>query len=185
MMDTFQNRLRDLLLKIGESPVRIDLGKTSKRIQKMLLSFLTGYKNPPEDLLGSIYPIKETEFSDIITIDRIPFCSLCEHHMVPFFGHMHISYIPQQGVLGVGRFASFIDYHSRRLQIQEHLGTEIIESLYQKIQPKAILLKIIAMHACLAMENKNRGATKLITYHFRGLEELRPSLNETLHEQFL
>lgn len=184
-MDALQDHLRDLLLQMGENPARVDVGKTSKRIQKMLLSFLTGYKKPSEDLLGSIYPLKTTEFNDIITVDNIPFCSLCEHHIVPFFGHMHISYIPHHGVLGLGRFASFIDHLSRRLHIQENLGTEIIEGLYEKIKPKAILLKITAMHACLALENKNRGASKLITHHFRGLQELRTSLSEALSEYHL
>ena len=181
-MEKLQKGIKDLLVKVGENPKRIDLIRTPERVQTMLSSFLTGYHTPHFDPLGNPYSIENSHQNDTIVVDNIPFCSLCEHHMVPFFGKMHVSYIPDQHVLGLSRFASFIDYKSRRLQIQENLGADIAQSLFDKLAPKAILVKVVAMHACLAMEGKHQGGSRLITSHFRGKEDLHPILTMALSD---
>lgn len=179
-MKNLQQELKEFLLQIGENPERAELLKTPQRVMQMYQSFLKGYHILEEDPLGVPHKIPTNNHNDLIVVDQIPFCSLCEHHLIPFYGVMHVSYIPDKQVLGLSRFSSYIDHVSAKLHIQEKLGVEIIQGLFEKIKPKAIKIKIVGTHCCLIMLGKKASDMKMITTHFRGDHNLEHNLTESL-----
>ncbi|BCD47214.1 GTP cyclohydrolase I [Helicobacter suis] len=139
-----------LCARIGEDPQREGLKNTPQRV-KLLWEFLTsGYQSDPEQILQSAFEIGSTDV--IVLLQNIEFYSLCEHHLLPFFGHISIGYIPNDKVVGLSALARFVESFARRLQIQERLTTQIAQTLKRVLEPKGVGVICTAKHLCMAMQ---------------------------------
>ena len=141
---------KEFLLAIGENPERSGLEGTPKRVSEMCEELFSGMNNEPENLVTKFTaPSGE---NNIIEVDNIPVYSLCEHHLLPFFGSAKIRYIPRNGqVLGLSKFARIVDFFARKLQVQENLTFEIAEYLCKTLNPKGIEITLRCTHTCMTV----------------------------------
>ncbi len=167
-MEVFCTALKSIFEQIGEDPKREGLQKTPERMLQMYRSFLTGYKESSDELLGDVIKLDLKDSEESVLIKNIPFYSLCEHHLVPFFGEVHLAYVPHAHTLGLGRIFQYIESASRRLILQENLSAEIATTLFLKLNAKALLLKMTGLHTCLALSKKGSKPTTLTTQSFHG-----------------
>lgn len=157
--------IKNILECIGEDFKREGLKDTPKRVSKMWDEVFSGYHMKEEDLFKAIFTSKTRE---MVIVKDIPFYSHCEHHMIPFFGQIHIGYIPNGRVLGLSKFARLCDLFAKRLQIQEELTCQIADSLAKNLQPKGVMVVIKAEHLCMAMRGVKKPGSKTITSAIRG-----------------
>lgn len=152
-MDKFERVkeiVRELLELIGEDPSREGLVDTPERVARMWLHELTsGYGIDPNEVLKYFHTDKDYErHGDLIIVKDIPLRSICEHHLLPFFGYVHIAYVPNDKIVGFSKFARLVDVFSRRLQIQERLTENIADFIYRKLMPKGVMVVMEAYHTC-------------------------------------
>jgi GTP cyclohydrolase I len=141
--------IREFLKLIGEDPNREGLRETPERVARMWFGELTkGYRVDPKEFVKTFNLDVEEEFKGIVVIRDVPVRSICEHHLLPFFGYAHIAYIPGSKVLGFSKFARIVDAFAKRLQLQERLTTQIADFLMQFLKPSGLLLIIEAIHTC-------------------------------------
>lgn len=151
---------------LGEDPEREGLVKTPERVAKSLRFLTSGYEAGIESLLnGALF---DAPGSEMIIIRDIEFYSLCEHHMLPFFGRVHIGYIPDQKILGLSKFARLVDVFARRLQVQERLSAQIADQLMQSLTPLGVGVVIEGSHLCMMMRGVEKQGGKTITNVMRG-----------------
>ncbi len=144
-----QKEIRSILEQIGEDPTREGLLKTPERVEKSYQFLTRGYTQKLEDVInGAIF---HEECDDMVIVRDIEFYSLCEHHMLPFFGKCHIGYIPRGKVLGVSKLARITDMFARRLQLQERLGRQIADAVNQVLEPEGVGVVIEGQHLCMLM----------------------------------
>ena len=144
-----QEEIHKILLALGENPEREGLLNTPKRVEKSLKFLTRGYTQNIDDVInGAIFDVEQ---EDMIIVRDIEFYSLCEHHMLPFFGKCTIGYIPRGKVFGVSKLARVVDVFSHRLQIQERLSQQIAQVIYDKIQPEGVGVVMEAQHLCMLM----------------------------------
>lgn len=155
-----QKYIHHILKKIGEDPNREGLQKTPKRVEEALAFLTNGYKQNARQLLNGA--VIEEHIEDMIIIDNIEFYSLCEHHMLPFFGVCHIGYIPKGKVIGLSKIPRIIDMFSHRLQIQERLTSQIAHAIHEAITPHGVAVITEARHLCMMMRGveKQHAMTK-------------------------
>jgi GTP cyclohydrolase I len=147
--------IKDLLTELGEDPSRKGLLKTPARVVRMYEFLLKGYQQQGEEVMnGAIF---EEKYSEMIIVKDIDFFSLCEHHLIPFFGKCHIAYIPQGRIIGLSKLPRIIELFARRLQVQERLTQQIADTLYHYLQPQGVAVVMEARHLCMIM----RGVEKL------------------------
>jgi len=172
-----ENLVKQVITSIGEDPKRDGLKETPVRVAKAFTELLAGYSLNPRE---SIKLFDSNGFHELIIVENIEFYSLCEHHMLPFFGKVNIGYIPNGKILGLSKFARIVEIYSKRLQTQENLTKQIIDLLSEEIRPRGIIVLIEAKHLCVSMRGvKNKGfITKTVLK--RGLLEK----NKNLIEQF-
>lgn len=153
--------IKELLRKLGEDPSREGLLKTPARVKESL-SFLTeGYRQDPKALIkNSVYSDKHEE---MVLIRDIPIYSLCEHHLLPFFGHAHVGYIPNEKIVGISKIARMVDLFARRLQVQERLTNQVADTLMEVLKPKGVAVVIEAEHLCMQMRGVQKRGTAVIT----------------------
>jgi GTP cyclohydrolase I len=153
--------IRRLLLELGEDPTREGLQKTPARVRDSLRFLTEGYTQDPRKLIeNSVYSDKHEE---MVLIKDIPLYSLCEHHMLPFFGHAHVAYIPNEKIVGISKIARMVDLFARRLQVQERLTNEIANTLMDVLKPKGVACVIEAEHLCMQMRGVQKRGTAIIT----------------------
>ncbi|MCE3037357.1 GTP cyclohydrolase I FolE [Helicobacter anatolicus] len=157
----------ELLLKIGEDPNREGLKDTPQRIQKLYLHLLDGYQKDIDASLGSVF--NEECFDEMIILKDIEFYSMCEHHLLPFFGSITIGYIPDKKLAGIGGLARLVDIFSHRLQIQERLNNQIADVLMEKLNPKGVMVTCNATHLCMRMQGIQKQHTTIHTSALRGI----------------
>ena len=144
-----QKEIRSILEQIGEDPTREGLLKTPERVEKSYQFLTRGYTQNLDDVInGAIF---HEECDDMVIVRDIEFYSLCEHHMLPFFGKCHIGYIPRGKVLGVSKLARITDMFARRLQLQERLGRQIADAVNQVLEPDGVGVVIEGQHLCRLM----------------------------------
>ena len=144
-----QKEIRSILEQIGEDPTREGLLKTPERVEKSYQFLTRGYTQNLDDVInGAIF---HEECDDMVIVRDIEFYSLCEHHMLPFFGKCHIGYIPRGKVLGVSKLARMTDMFARRLQLQERLGRQIADAVNQVLEPEGVGVVIEGQHLCMLM----------------------------------
>jgi GTP cyclohydrolase I len=158
--------LRELLVRIGEDPERDGLLRTPERIQKSLEYLTQGYKKNPEEILqGAQF---EVNYDEMVIVKDIEMFSLCEHHMLPFFGKVHVAYIPNGKVIGLSKIPRLVDAFARRLQIQERLTVQIAETIQSAIQPQGVGVVIEARHLCVMMRGVEKQHSSAVTSHMLG-----------------
>jgi GTP cyclohydrolase IA len=156
-----EEAIRSILRKIGENPDREGLIKTPQRVADVYRHLTSGYQEDPHRILeGAIF---EEECNHMIIVRDIEVYSLCEHHMLPFFGRCHIGYIARNKIYGVSKLARLVDCFSRRLQVQERLTQQIASCLMDPIQAEGVGVVIEAQHLCMMMRGVNKQNSKMIT----------------------
>jgi len=156
-----------ILEAVGEDPQRKDLLDTPGRMADMYEEVLCGLALDPEKELSVVLDHKHEE---IVLLKDIPLYSLCEHHLLPFIGRVHVAYIPKGGrVTGLSRIARVVDILARRLQVQERLTTQIANVIMQKLKPLGVMVVIEAEHLCMSMRGINRPGIKTVTSAVRGM----------------
>jgi len=165
--------MNDLLSKIGEDPAREGLLDTPDRAAKAM-SFLTqGYQQNLEEVVNNA--VFTVEDNHMIIVKDIELYSLCEHHMLPFFGKCHIGYIPEGKVLGVSKLARIVDLFARRLQIQERLTTQVATSIMDTVAPEGVGVVIEAQHLCMMMRGVEKQNSCMVTSAMLGSFRKEPS----------
>jgi GTP cyclohydrolase IA len=155
-----QEIIRQLLAELGEDPSREGLLDTPKRVEKALAFLTSGYAADVDATLNNA--LFSVDYNEMVIVRDIDFYSLCEHHLLPFFGKCHVAYIPQGRVLGLSKIPRLVDIFARRLQIQERLTNQIAETLREKVDPMGVAVVMEATHLCMAMrgvEKQNSVAT--------------------------
>ena len=141
--------VEQLLVLLGEDPTRNGLAKTPERVAKAFRFFTQGHREDPETILtGALFPI---EYDQMVVIRDIDFFSLCEHHLLPFYGKCHVAYLPNGRIVGLSKIPRLVEVYSRRLQVQERLTMQIAEALHQKLNPQGVAVVMEARHLCMMM----------------------------------
>jgi GTP cyclohydrolase IA len=172
------SRMRDVLAELGENPQREGLVNTPERVEKALRYLTSGYAaNLDQIVNGALFDVK---YDEVVIVRDIEFFSMCEHHMLPFFGKIHVAYLPDKKVIGLSKLPRIVDVFARRLQIQERLTQEVAETLQNLIQPKGVAVICEAQHFCMMMrgvEKQHSGAiTSAMLGAFRENKETRNEL---------
>lgn len=156
-----EEEIRQILTDIGEDPQREGLLKTPERVRKSLEFLTRGYKQDVEAVInGAIF---DEECDDMIIVRDIEFYSMCEHHLLPFFGKCHIGYIPQGKVFGVSKLARLVDVFARRLQIQERMTKQIAGQIMESIMPEGVGVVVEAQHLCMLMRGVQKQNSTMMT----------------------
>ena len=156
-----EEEIRQILTDIGEDPQREGLLKTPERVRKSLEFLTRGYKQDVESVInGAIF---NEDCDDMIIVRDIEFYSMCEHHMLPFFGKCHIGYIPQGKVFGVSKLARLVDVFARRLQIQERMTKQIAGQIMESVMPEGIGVVVEAQHLCMLMRGVQKQNSTMMT----------------------
>jgi GTP cyclohydrolase I len=164
--------VRKLIEELGEDPEREGLRRTPHRVWESL-SFLTeGYDGDVLDVVGDA--LFEEPYDEMVTVRDIEFYSLCEHHMLPFFGTCHIAYIPDGRVVGLSKLPRIVDLFSHRLQVQERLTTQIAEALEEVLSPQGVAVVVEASHLCMMMRGVEKQSSRTMTSAMRGLFKSDP-----------
>lgn len=154
-----------LLEGIGEDVNREGLLETPERIARMYEELCAGMEENPQEHLSKTFATENTE---LVLEKDIVFHSLCEHHLLPFYGKVHIAYIPNGKVVGLSKLARCVEVYARRLQIQERMTEQIAQAMMQQLQPKGVMVFIEAEHMCMTMRGIRKPGSKTITYATRG-----------------
>jgi GTP cyclohydrolase I len=163
---SFEDLVQEMLVRLGEDPNREGLQLTPERVRKSLQSLTRGYSEDPEALLkGALF----TEpYDEMVIVKDIEMFSLCEHHLLPFFGKVHVAYIPNGKVIGLSKVPRLVELFSRRLQIQERLTTQIAETIQQVIEPQGVGVVIEARHLCMMMRGVEKQHSAAVTSSMLG-----------------
>jgi GTP cyclohydrolase IA len=171
--------VRSLLLGIGEDPGRQGLLKTPDRVTRMYQEITSGYQTDPVKLVnGALFDV---DYSYLVLVKDIEFHSLCEHHLLPFFGKAHVAYIPDGKVIGLSKIPRIVDMYARRLQVQERMTSQIANFLEEVLHPKGIAVVVEGAHFCAMMRGVKKPDTSMITRTMLGIfEQDRNLRNEFL-----
>ncbi|HZU32691.1 MAG TPA: GTP cyclohydrolase I FolE [Candidatus Angelobacter sp.] len=161
-----QELLRELLLRLGEDPDRDGLVRTPERVQKSLEYLTKGYEQDADKVLqGALFDVT---YDEMVIVKDIEMFSLCEHHILPFFGKVHVAYIPNGKVVGLSKIPRLVDIFARRLQVQERLTVQIAETIQNAIQPQGVGVVIEARHLCVMMRGIEKQHSSAVTSHMLG-----------------
>ena len=163
---TFEHLVREMLVRLGEDPQREGLLRTPERVQKALEFLTRGYDEDPETLLKNA--LFTVNYDEMVIVKDVEMFSLCEHHMLPFFGKVHVAYIPNGKVIGLSKIPRLIELFSRRLQIQERLTTQIAETIQKVVQPQGVGVVIEARHLCMMMRGVEKQHSAAVTSSMLG-----------------
>jgi len=158
---------RETIRLLGEDPEREGLKKTPQRIAKAMLFMLQGYKKDPVKVLQSAMYLEEG-YKQMVIVKDIDFFSLCEHHLLPFFGKAHVAYIPRKYITGLSKIARVVDIFARRLQIQERMTLQIKECIQQTLNPLGVMVVVEAQHICMQMRGVEKQNSLTTTSDFTG-----------------
>ncbi|MHA6690278.1 GTP cyclohydrolase I FolE [Devosia sp. A449] len=160
--------VRTLIAWAGDDPSREGLLETPARVARAYGEFYAGYEQDAETVLSKTF--KEVGgYDDIVLIKDIPFSSHCEHHMVPFVGKAHIAYLPHDGVVGLSKLARLVEVFARRLQTQENLTAQIVDSINEHLGPRGAAVLLEAEHMCMSMRGVHSHGASTITHRFTGV----------------
>src|SRR5215468_1214134 len=172
---TFEDLVREMIVRLGEDPAREGLVRTPNRVVRAYEQLTRGYKEDPEGMLKKA--LFTVTYDEMVIVKDVEMFSLCEHHMLPFFGKVHVAYIPHGKVIGLSKIPRLIEIFSRRLQIQERLTTQIAETIQKVIEPQGVGVVIEARHLCMMMRGVEKQHSAAVTSSmlgcFRNEEETR------------
>lgn len=186
MANTVQNSIRSIIKLIGDNPNREGLIETPDRVNRMYAEIFRGYKMNPKD----VFKVFDSDkYNGLVMVKDIEFYSHCEHHLVPFFGRVHIGYKPNGKIIGISKLGRLVEIFSRRLQVQERMTTQIRESLDKYLNPKGAAVVIEAKHLCMAMRGVQKQNALTVTASYSGVFEedsiRKDFLNYIYHKQEL
>jgi GTP cyclohydrolase I len=163
--DQIEALYRDVLTYVGEDPDREGLLRTPHRVAEALAYLTQGYdKNVEQILNGAVF---SEEYDDMVVVKDIEFYSLCEHHLLPFYGKVHVAYIPNGRIVGLSKIPRLVDMFARRLQVQERMTKEIAECLEHALAPRGVAVVVEGMHMCMMMRGVSKQSASMITSHVR------------------
>jgi GTP cyclohydrolase I len=163
---SFEDLVREMLVRLGEDPAREGLMRTPERVHRAYEHLTKGYNEDPDALLKNA--LFTVTYDEMVIVKDIEMFSLCEHHMLPFFGKVHVAYIPNGKVIGLSKIPRLIETFSRRLQIQERLTTQIAETIQNAIQPQGVGVVIEARHLCMMMRGVEKQHSAAVTSSMLG-----------------
>ena len=153
--------IEELLGRLGEDPKRDGLVRTPERVDKAMRFLTSGYQMKIEDILnGALYEVK---YDEVVVVKDIEFFSLCEHHLLPFYGKMHVAYLPQKKVIGLSKIPRVVDMFARRLQVQERLTQQIAEAITEAVSPRGVGVLCEAQHFCMMMRGVEKQHSGTVT----------------------
>jgi len=156
-----------MLLELGEDPGRESLRKTPSRVAKSLRFLTQGYRQDVRSLVnGAVF---DEQIDELVVVKDIELYSLCEHHMVPFFGKVHVGYLPRGKIIGLSKIPRLVDVFARRLQVQERLTIQIASSLFELLSPRGVGVVIEAYHLCMMMRGVQKQNSQTVTSAVRGI----------------
>jgi GTP cyclohydrolase I len=162
----FEDLVREMIVRLGEDPNREGLTSTPERVHRAYEYLTKGYKEDPEALLkGALFTVN---YDEMVIVKDIEMFSLCEHHMLPFFGKVHVAYITNGKVIGLSKIPRLIEIFSRRLQIQERLTTQIAETIQKAIEPQGVGVVVEARHLCMMMRGVEKQHSAAVTSSMLG-----------------
>ena len=163
----YADLVREMLLRLGEDPEREGLLRTPERVERAMQFLTKGYTEDPETMLkGALFT---EEYDEMVIVKDIEMFSLCEHHMLPFFGKVHVAYLPKGKVVGLSKIPRLVELYSRRLQVQERLTTQIADTLMKVIQPLGVGVVIEARHLCMMMRGIEKQHSAAVTSSMLGV----------------
>lgn len=158
---------REIINLIGENPEREGLLKTPERVSKSMQFLMNGYEQDPEEILRSA--MFTEDYRQMVIVKDIDFYSMCEHHMLPFFGRAHIAYIPNHRITGLSKIARVVEVYARRLQVQERMTTQIKECIQNTLNPLGVMVILEAQHLCMQMRGVQKQNSITTTSDFTGV----------------
>jgi GTP cyclohydrolase I len=171
-LDILQSLVTEMLVALGEKPGRNGLLKTPERMAKALAFMTQGYHRDIDHLLnGALFPI---EYDEMVIVKEIDFYSLCEHHLLPFYGKVHVGYLPNKQVVGLSKIPRIVDIFARRLQVQERLTVQIAETLKSKLNAHGVGVVVEARHLCMMMRGVEKQNTVAVTSSMLGAFRSQP-----------
>lgn len=171
-LDVMQSLVTEMLLALGEKPGRNGLVKTPERVAKALAFMTQGYQRDIDHLLnGALFPI---EYDEMVIVKDIDFFSMCEHHLLPFYGKVHVGYLPNKKVVGLSKIPRIVDTFARRLQVQERLTVQIAETLKAKLNAHGVGVVVEARHLCMMMRGVEKQNTTAVTSSMLGAFRRQP-----------
>ena len=175
---TLQDLMREMLVRLGEDPERDGLLDTPERMERSMQYLTKGYHEDPEEiLLGAMFDVA---YDEMVIVRDIEMFSLCEHHLHPFFGKVHIAYIPNGKVIGLSKAPRLVDVFARRLQVQERLTTQIADAIERAIRPQGVGVVVEARHLCMMMRGVEKQHSATITSSMLGAFRNKETRDEFL-----
>jgi GTP cyclohydrolase I len=156
-----EEQIRSIIKALGEDPDREGLVKTPQRVMQALIYLTQGYRMDPAQVINDA--LFTEDYEEMIVQKDIDFFSLCEHHLLPFFGKAHVAYIPHHKIVGISKLARLVDVYSRRLQVQERLTNQVANTIMEKLDPLGVAVVIEAEHLCMRMRGVEKQNSLIIT----------------------
>jgi len=163
--DKIKRAVHEILVAIGENPSREGIKETPRRIAEMYAEVFSGMKEDPREVLSVGF---EEGHHEMVILKDIPFYSMCEHHLLPFYGMAHIGYIPKGRVVGASKLGRVVEILAKRPQLQERLTTQIADTIVEALQPQGVAVVIEAEHMCMTMRGVKKPGSNIVTSAMRG-----------------
>ena len=163
-----EDAVRTLLTHVGEDPGREGLQRTPLRVVKALEFLTSGYEQDPKDAINGALFVEE-DYQEMILCKDLDFYSLCEHHLLPFFGTAHVAYLPNKRIVGISKLARMVEIYCRRLQVQERLTTQIAQTIMEEIEPLGVAVVLEAQHLCMRMRGVQKQNSRMTTSAMLGV----------------
>jgi GTP cyclohydrolase I len=165
-LNEIQSAVKIILQAVGENPERDGLKRTPERIARMYAELLSGYQMDPVAVVNDA--LFEVKYDEMVIVRDIEFYSLCEHHMLPFMGRVHVAYIPNGKVLGLSKIPRIVDLYARRLQVQERMTRQIADFIRDLLHPQGVAVVVEALHLCMSMRGVQKHNARLTTSAMHG-----------------
>jgi GTP cyclohydrolase IA len=180
MSDPIESLVEALLKELGQDPAREGLVRTPARVAKAFRFFTKGYAEDPVDILNDA--LFEVSYDEMVLVKDIGFYSLCEHHLIPFFGRAYVAYIPNGKVMGLSKIPRLVEMFARRLQVQERLTMEIAETIERVLEPRGVAVVIESIHLCMMMRGVEQQNAFAVTSSLKGAFQSDPKTRAELME---
>ena len=172
-----RDHVAEMLRLLGEDPSREGLVRTPQRVEKALKYVTKGYAQDPAEILRSAV-FEESDYDEMVIVKDIDVFSLCEHHLLPFFGKCHVAYLPDRKIVGLSKIPRVVECFARRLQVQERLTTQVAKLIEETLKPKGVAVVVEAFHLCVMMRGVEKQNAHMITSSMRGRFRSDPKTRE-------
>ena len=169
-----EDLIRRLLAELGEDPGREGLVRTPLRVSRAMKFLTSGYGADIDAILNNA--LFTVDYSEMVIVKDIDFYSLCEHHLLPFFGKCHVAYIPRRQVIGLSKIPRLVDVYARRLQIQERMTAQVADTIQEVLEPRGVAVVVEAVHHCMTTRGVNKAGTSMTTSRLTGVFRSNPSI---------